>query len=373
MASKRTRSNPIKVIDKLDPRVKTKEYRTRTSDYDVERQVATLTAPNYVSSTEDSFKNTKHNFRLILGHREDFSDMRDIMDSGCITLTELFAHPDRVMAREVRKAKFTSDMSMEDIRFHLEYGLGGHELAKELRRRGKNDYIARSQATSVPKPVTLLHMMWETIIANNYGRDPLLLCHSYLNAPLTRLFSLIRGHLDPQYAVAIYKLLNAIRGLEGSMDGLQFSIAESVNTLTGTDSKSFADYVNNGINSFMVRKGYSGNREQAIIDAMALCELTKDDRPILLNSKQIDNESFARICQTYGHDLTDKQLQSIKEDVYEHSRNLADRYNTLLRAAYNMLVPCIYGSVIPVSSQYKIITVDSEIVLENTPQSTPRV
>ena len=40
MASKRTRSNPIKVIDKLDPRVKTKEYRTRTSDYDVERQVA---------------------------------------------------------------------------------------------------------------------------------------------------------------------------------------------------------------------------------------------------------------------------------------------------------------------------------------------
>lgn len=373
MASKRTRSNPIKVIDKLDPRVKTKEYRARLVDYDFERQVATVTAPNYVSSTEDSFKNTKHNFRLILGHGEDFSNMRDIMDFDCITLTDFYAHPDRVMRTEVRKPKFTSDMSMEDIRMHEDFKFGGgHELAKELRRRGEHDHYVRSQAISIPKPVTLLHMMWETIFQNNYGRAPHLPYSSYLNFPLTTLFSLIRDHLDPEYADAIYKLLNAIKGLEGSMDGLQGSIANLVSGFTGTH-KLVAEYLNNAINSFMVRKGYSAGRDQAIIDALALCELTKDDRPILLNSKQIDNESFARICSTYGHRLTDKQLQSIREDVYEYSRDLADRYNTLLRAAYNMLIPCIYGSVIPVLSEYKIIAVNSEIIFENTRQVSPRI
>ena len=373
MASKRTRSNPIKVIDNFDPRVKTKEYRARISNYDFERQVATLAAPNYVSSTEDSFKNTKHNFRLILGHG-DFSGMRDIIDFGCITLTESFPHPDRLMSREARKPRFTSDMSMEDIKMHPDFKFGGgHELAKELRRRGEHDHYVRSQAISVPKPVTLLHMMWETIIQNNYGRDPHLRCHSYLNAPLTRLFSLIRYHLDPEYDNAIYKLLDGIRDLEGSMYGLQNSIASSVNRFTESNTMSSSEYVNNAINSFMVRKGYSNGSDQAIIDAMALCELTKEDRPILLNSKQIDNESFARICNTYRHSLTDKQLQSIREYVYEPSRDLADRYNTLLRAAYNMLMPCIYGSVIPVLSEYKIIVANSEIIFENTREFTPRV
>jgi len=364
----RVRSNPIEVVKMLpkavssDPKAYIESFNT-----DVRRQMATLLAPSYVKSTEDAYKNSRHDFKLfIVGH--DY--VRSLKTDEYLAL---FHDKNRInLVYDINDQPYYPNTKKK-----LEYVETYHDKAKEYKKLGNEArYLEiKSSAEGIPKPLTIMHMLWEDVDVKTGSASNMASPRASIISPMYGLFMSIKDHMPTdgiteEYVNTCSLLMDAIvdeyrkLGSQIAPAILYYSSQElKVDPsfwLEGKVISSFMkQYVKNAVNSKMCREGFSQSMDQSVIDMMALCELTPDSRPLILEPSEISVDSFRRIVE-YGFrgimggehgmisNLDNKVIKRIRDEVAKSETNIA-RLNELIRMAYNMVVPCIYGSVISLS------------------------
>jgi hypothetical protein len=120
-------------------------------------------------------------------------------------------------------------------------------------------------------------------------------------------------------------------------------------------SHSFIDnYVRLGVNSFMSRKGISGDASESTKDAIALCELTERPRPIFLSPDELPKDNIEYLTgllfpyEDYEEGDDDHQYY-IRSAKYELSGFNAVKLSECIRDIFDLLFPFMYGAVFCVS------------------------
>ena len=381
----RVRSNPIEVVKMLpeavssDPKAYIESFNT-----DVRREMATLLAPSYGKSTEDAYKNSKHDFKLfIVGDHY----VRNLKTAEYLAQ---FQDKNRInLVYDISSRPYYADTKKK-----LHKVESYHDKAKHYKKIGNElRYLqTKSVADGIPKPLTIMHMAWEDIDLKSGGSSTRFSDKASIISPIYGLFMWIKEYMPnagitEEYIDTCSSLLDAIIDEYSKLSDqiapaiFYYSCQElNLNSSFWPQDRVITafirQYIRNAVNSKMCREGFSQSLDQSVIDMMALCELTPDSRPLILEPSDISIDSFRRIIDygfrgLYGgeHGLSDKidnkGIKNIRDDVANSGTNIT-RLSQLIRTAYNMITPCIYGSVISLTLSPSYYFLNGVYRIENT-------